>query len=100
MNAIYETAAETAKKIRSKLKAEFPGVKFSVKSETYAMGSAVRVSWTDGPEREVVHAVTRKFESSSFDGMTDSSTTHGYLFEGQRYVGAKYIQVTRHWSDR
>ncbi len=99
MNAIYETAAETAKKIRNALKAEFPGVKFSVKSETYSMGSAVRVSWTDGPERDAVHAVVSKFESSEFDGMTDSSTTHGYVFEGQRYVGAKYIQVTRHRSE-
>lgn len=98
MDAIYESAAETAKKIRAKLKAEFPGVKFSVRSETYSMGSSVTVSWTDGPERGVVHAIVNKFESSSFDGMTDSSTTHGYMLEGKRYIGAKYIKVTRHRS--
>jgi len=45
---------ESAKEIRKVLKAEYPGIKFSVRAKRFAGGSAVDISWTDGPtEREV-----------------------------------------------
>ncbi|MBO9609197.1 MAG: hypothetical protein J7639_24800 [Paenibacillaceae bacterium] len=98
MQAIHESAAETAKKVRKALKEAFPGVKFSVTSSTYSMGSSVSIDWTDGPSRQVVQDVADKFKSATFDGMTDSQSLHGYLFEGQRFIGASYIQVHRHKS--
>lgn len=98
MKAIYEPAAETAKKIRRELKNKFPGVKFSVTSKSYSLGSSVYVSWSDGPGREEVCTVTNRFESSTFDGMTDMATSHGYMYEGQLYNGADYILVQRNES--
>ena len=53
--------------IRAALKRHFPGVKFSVRSEQYA----VNVSWTDGPTAAAVRAVVGVFASRDFDGSID-----------------------------
>ncbi|MEC0259354.1 LPD29 domain-containing protein [Paenibacillus lautus] len=95
MQRVYERAADTAKKIRKILKEQFPGVKFSVRSDTYSMGSSVHVSWTDGPLKTDVEEEICWMQSASFDGMTDMETTVGYLWEGERIVGAKYISTSR-----
>lgn len=50
-------AADRAKYVRTELKAMFPSVKFSVKSQTYSLGSNVTVSWTNGPTEESVQNV-------------------------------------------
>lgn len=91
--AIYESASETAKKVRKMLKAEFPKTKFSVKSETYSMGSSVTVYYKDGekPGDEIYDKV-RAFSSTSFDGMDDSSSSKGYEWEGKIYNGADYVR--------
>jgi hypothetical protein len=99
MNRVYEAATETAKKIRKTLKAAFPGVKFSVTSSTFSMGSSVYVSWTDGPMSSQVNAILSRFESGSFDGMQDMYTTTGYEWEGQIVVGAKYVSGSRQLSE-
>lgn len=65
------TAAETAKLVRKALKAAFPGQKFSVTSDTYSMGAAVHVSWTDGPAERRVSPVVSKYSGSGFDGSID-----------------------------
>lgn len=45
---------KSAKEIRKVLKAEYPGIKFSVRTKRFAGGSSVDITWTDGPtEREV-----------------------------------------------
>lgn len=98
MNSIIETAAETAKKVRKALKANFPGVKFSVRSSTYSMGSSISVSWTDGPLSEQVDVVLNQFESASFNSMEDYKTTKGYMYEGQLYNGADYVTGSRSLS--
>ena len=64
--------ARAAKTLRSDLKAAFPGVKFSVRSESFAGGNAVRVSWVDGPAYEAVNDIANEYTSGDFDGMTDS----------------------------
>jgi len=98
METIYETPAETAKKIRSALKVAFPGIKFSVRSRSYSMGSTVDVAWTDGPRTKDVEAVAGQFESTSFDGMDDSTHHHGYILDGVRYSGAGYVSCQREYS--
>lgn len=65
------SCAETAKLIRSALKTAFPGVKFSVRSSTYANGASVSIRWTDGPAGRDVDAVARVFSGADFDGMID-----------------------------
>ena len=83
MEKKYLTCAETAKLIRKDLKANFPGVKFSVRSDTYSMGASIRVKYTDGPARADVEAVTGKYESAGFDGMVD------YKFYYSHYYNTK-----------
>jgi hypothetical protein len=70
------TCAETAGLVRAALKKSFPGVKFSVRSHTYSGGASIDVSWTDGPTRKQVEAVTYRYAGASFDGMTDSMSYH------------------------
>jgi hypothetical protein len=67
----YFSAAETAKIVRKMLKENFPGVKFSVRSETYSMGDSVNVHWTDGPTTKQVDDVVGFLAGSGFDGMID-----------------------------
>lgn len=50
----YMTTAETAKMVRRALGEAFPGVKFSVRSKTYAGGSSIDVYWMDGPNARMV----------------------------------------------
>ena len=63
--------AATAAAIRKELKAEFPGIKFSVKSESYAGGNSVSIKWEDGVTTKEVDAVVNKYQYGSFNGMED-----------------------------
>jgi hypothetical protein len=65
------SAAETAICLRAELARQFPGVKFSVTSENYSMGCAVRVHWTDGPSANAVDRVAKQYSFKGFDGMVD-----------------------------
>lgn len=96
----YESAAETAKKIRKTLKANFPGIKFSVRSENYAGGCAVNVSYTDGPAVDKVKSLCHQYQSASFDGSIDLQTNHGYEDPetGDHYDGADWVGVQRELS--
>lgn len=99
MKMICEPAKETAKKIRKALKDAFPGIKFSVRSEVFSMGDSVNVWWTDGPLSKDVNEVIHRFKSGSFDGMQDMYQSTGYEWEGDLYIGAKYIDGSRSLSD-
>jgi len=65
------SAADTAICLRAALAAKFPGFKFSVTSENYSMGCAVRVHWTDGPIENDVEAIADDYSFAGFDGMID-----------------------------
>lgn len=67
----YVSVTDTAKLIRAQLKAQFPDQKFSVKSDKYAGGASINVSWTDGPTDSAVYAVVNGFSGQNFDGMID-----------------------------
>lgn len=77
--ARYISTADTAKQIRATLKAEFPGVKFTVRSKTYSGGSSIDVNWVDGPATKNVQPVLDRFVGSTFDSMTDLRTGHSTL---------------------
>lgn len=80
MEKKYLTCAETAKLIRKDLKANFPGVKFSVRSDTYSMGASIRVKYTDGPAEADVKAVTDKYVGAGFDGMIDLKFYYSHYY--------------------
>ena len=67
----YLGLAASNKLIRQVLKAQFPGVKFSVKGDSYAGGSSTDVRWTDGPTQEQVEMLLGGFASAGFDGSID-----------------------------
>lgn len=128
MDKTYLTTAETAKLVRKELKKNFPGVKFSVRSD----GNALRIEYTDGPLSSEVKKITDAYSGAGFDGMVDyeyykshyyneltgevclavnqgSACTGGYVEkevgsvptgEGWKLVsfGSKYVFVTHHLS--
>lgn len=67
----HSTAAMAAAAIKTELQEKFPGIKFSVKSDTYSMGSSVRASWDDGPSYDEVDSLISKYQYGHFDGMND-----------------------------
>lgn len=104
----YLTCAETAKLLRQALKAAFPGVRFGVRSHTYAGGASIDVEWLDGPTEAEVSAITNRHRAADFDSMIDMETSRAHWLtpqgevyvaevrgtEGQRgsIAGAEYIK--------
>ena len=64
---------EAAKLIRKVLKRNFAGVKFSVRTNSYSMGSHVSIEWTDGPTESAVDAAVAPFYGVGFNSMDDST---------------------------
>lgn len=73
------TCAETAKLLRSALKAQFPHEKFSVRSHVYAGGASINVSWTDGSTIEEVEKIAGRYNGATFDGQIDLKSYHSDL---------------------
>jgi hypothetical protein len=67
----YDVKA-TAQEMRKALRAQFPGVKFSVRMSRGTGHGWLSVSWTDGPTEQAVQEVASYFQSSRFDGRDDS----------------------------
>ena len=63
--------AESSRLLKRALKDAFPGTKFSARLSRGTAYGNLHVSWTGGPDREAVEAVTIPFQSRSFDGMDD-----------------------------
>lgn len=92
-------AAATAAAIKTRLKKEFPGVKFSVRSDNFSMGNSVDIEWTDGPMSEDVKAITGQYQYGRFDGMQDLAYNVKINEEGLGCPGAKYVHASRRLSD-
>lgn len=88
--------AQAAQQIKAELKANYLTVKFSVRSESFSMGNAVRISWHDGPMTKEVDAIVGKYQYGHFDGMQD-------LYENTNMRSdipqAKYVQTSRQISE-
>ncbi len=88
--------AKAAKAIKQELKKEFPTVKFSVKSESFSMGDAVRVNWEDGPTSKQVDSITAKYQYSSFNSMEDMSENTNCRNDIPQ---TKYVTLSRDFSE-
>ncbi len=94
------SVVETARLLRQALKESFPGVKFGIRSSSYANGASVRVNYTDGPTTEAVKTVTDKFDGSYFDGMTDYKGSIYHTIDGEKVsLGNDFVFLNRHDSD-
>lgn len=95
----YSGRVLAARNIRTELKRAFPKTKFSVRSESFSMGNAIDISWTDGPTTKQVEAITNKYESGTFDGMTDC-----YNYEPSAWKNvfgeSKYVHASRSFSEK
>ena len=67
----YLTPAETAKLVRSSLKANFKSQKFSVRAKSYSGGGSIHVTWTDGPTEAEVTPIVNQYSGSNVDGSID-----------------------------
>ena len=98
-NVQYLSCAQTAKLVRAALKEAFPGVKFSVKSSTYAGGASINVAYTDGPSASQVEGIAKAFQGSYFDGMTDYKGSNYNSLDGQQVrFGADFVFVNRKFT--
>lgn len=100
----YLSCAETAKLVRAALKTQFPGTKFSVRSDTYSGGASIDVRWTDGPTETDVKATCDLYEGATFDGMRDLKEYHSSILVGPEgeirdvHFGADFIFEHRAYS--
>ncbi len=95
----YVSAAETAKLVRQALKAAFPGVKFSVRTDSYAGGASIDIRWIDGPTTVQVDAVTAPYRGATFDPSIDLKEHIYHQVDGRRVsYGADYIMAQRRYS--
>jgi hypothetical protein len=101
----WVSCADTAKLLRSALKAQFPSVKFSVKSRTYSGGASINVSWIDGPFSNEVEKIAQRYAGATFDGSIDLKEYHDDLvyFEGDNeptlvHYGADFVFTRRELS--
>lgn len=78
---------------RREFRLAFPGVKFSVKSDS----NAVRVAWTDGPSLDEVKSITGKYRAGHFDGMQDLYVDVRHPWTTV-FGAAKYIDESRRHS--
>ncbi|MFJ5142654.1 DUF3560 domain-containing protein [Streptomyces sp. NPDC088707] len=68
----YVATKYVSAELRSRLKAEFPGAKFSVRTGTGTGSAWISVSWTDGPDTEAVSRIAGPLHGAHWDGSTDS----------------------------
>lgn len=59
--------------VRQYIKQRFPGLKYTISSDSYSMGDSVRVSVTDlaGYDHNEVEKMKWVFQEGYFDGMND-----------------------------
>lgn len=92
-------AKEVAALVRKRLKARWPGQKFSVRSSKFAGGSSVDVSYTAGPPQCLVDEEIGDYQFARFDSMTD----YGYscdLWLNTKTGETRMARVEETYSDR
>lgn len=104
IHTIRLSAAEAAKRIRKELHTAFPGVKFSVRSERFSLGSAVSVRYTDGPALTEVEALVATYGGRGYDSGAEVTlynegalrlTANGLVV----YSTGAFLDVVRNYSE-
>jgi Large polyvalent protein associated domain 29 len=79
-----------SKNLKKELARAFPGIEFTVRSDTFSGGDSIDVGWTLGPKTEDVKRISDKYAEGSFNGMEDiyeaSHNQWPELFGGAKYV--------------
>ena len=88
--------AQAAAAIKKDLKKHFPNIKFKVKSERFAGGNSVDVSWVNGPVVSFIDDIIKKYQYGSFNSMEDM---YEYNNTNDAIPQAKYVQTHREYTD-
>jgi len=64
-------AALCARDIKQVLKKKYPSIKFRVKSDNFANGNSVDISWNLGPTSDDIDKLIKGYQYGHFDGMID-----------------------------
>lgn len=93
----YVDVTEIAKVVRAKLKAAYPGTKFSVRSSKYAGGASIHINYVDGPDTREVDQMLRPLASVKSFNMDDTVNYGATVLDDGRvvYSGANYIFAQR-----
>lgn len=95
----YPSAALGSRNLKKELAHAFPGVKFSVTSDTFSGGDSISVHWTLGPTTNEVESISDKYQEGSFNGMEDIYETDHDNVWPELFGGAKYVHATRHFPE-
>lgn len=93
-----KTARERTDNVRKVLKKHFPGVKFSVRYDSFSGGDSCDVRYEDGPLYEDVAMYVRMFQDSHADFTGDYWDYDPSEFN-KLFGGFKYTHTERKWSD-
>ena len=96
----YMSCTETAALVRAALKNAYPGIKFSVRSTTYAGGARIDIGWTDGPQRTAVDTVVQPYAGAGFDGTTDLKTINCHWLHPDGRPESFQSQIGHSWAQR
>lgn len=98
MKKAISSHALGAKNIKAALQAKYPGIKFTVRSESYAGGDSIRAGWELGPTDKEVDAIVGRYQEGHFDGMIDlyeyNNDPKSVAFQDQN-GSAKYVFANR-----
>jgi DNA-binding CsgD family transcriptional regulator len=92
-------AKELAALVRKALKQSFPGVKFSVRTDRYSMGSSVNVSWTDGPTSNQVDEILDIYRDVDGTRNDDTEIMRCNALDGEPVRFGSYVFGHRQHSD-
>ncbi|MFE6714041.1 DUF3560 domain-containing protein [Streptomyces sp. NPDC057695] len=68
----YIATKHVSAELRRRLKVEFPGAKFSVRTGTGTGSAWISVSWTDGPDTEAVNRIAAPLHGAHWDGQNET----------------------------
>ena len=91
----YATPVETSRIMKRALRKHFPATRFSVRLSRGTGWGNCSVRWTDGPSTKLVKEITRHFEGSGFDGMTDCQYHIDNKLSDGRQTGLSLISEHR-----
>ena len=95
----YMRTAKVAQNVRAHLKREFPGVKFSVRSEVFSGGDSIRVKYADGPAYDDVARIVRRYQDSHADAESGDYWDYDPSDFNRVCGGAKYTHCEREMSE-
>lgn len=87
--------AMCAKQIRQDLKKAFPEIKFSVRSESFAGGDAINITYENGIPECKIEEVVEKYIAGHYNSMED---IYEYKKNEDNIPRVKYLHVCRELS--